>query len=322
MPTPRPTLTILDPTSLLGREVVEGVAGSLPEIRRRLLHTGGAAEHLIADVAGEATLVPPLVELDEMDDSSAVVVTAAPPPEVAGRLVEWLRARPSVALLDCTQPGIAGAEATSVLDAVPLRVHRLPWYHLVDPSLAAPARWLRALLPLEPSAFVATLLCPVSAFGAEAFDELASQGSARLSGQPTGRLHHLPAVLAFDVAPARDDRVSAMEGQLGELFPDVQRGLHVVDVGVFHGTFATLQVRCSADVPLDEARALLRATPQLRLARRGETPTSSSVVGGERMICGGLRAQGPRVAAWLFADGLRVGGAHAALEVLGSLSVR
>jgi hypothetical protein len=314
------TLTILDPTSLLGREVTERIATAWPGVRRMLFHTGGETEHIIAEVAGEAILVPPLVELDELQGSSAVVITSTPPPATGQRLIEWMRAHAEVALLDCTQPGITGGEGVSVMDRVPASGRALPWYHLIDPSLAAAARWLRALLPLDPQVFLATLLCPASGFGVEALDELASQGSARLSGQPARRPVHLPAILAFDLAPVRDERLSAIENQLVELFPAVQCGLHVVDAGVFHGTLATLQLGCAGGVSLEAARALLRATPDLRLVRRNESPTVSGSAGEGRMICGDLRVRGSWVSAWLLADGLRVGGAQAAVDVLTSLS--
>jgi hypothetical protein len=314
------TLSILDPTSLLGREVTDGIARAFPDAHRRLFHTGADPEHLIAEVAGEAALVPPLLELEELDGSAAVILTATPAAEVAGRLLDWLRANPAVALLDCTQPGVTGAEASCVVDTLPPGSRELRWYHLVDPSLAAPTRWLKALLPLGPEAFHLTLLCPVSGFGAGAIDELASQGTARLSGRPTARPVHLPAVLAFDLAPAASERFAALEAQLGELFPDLDRGLHVIDTGIFHGNLATVLVRCAQTVAPERARALLRATPGFRLARRNETVTASAVVEREEVVCGELQVRGPWVTAWLVADGLRVGGTSAVVELLASLT--
>jgi hypothetical protein len=288
-------------------------------VPRLLVHTGADPEHLIAEVSGEATLVAPLVEPDELDGSLAVILTSPLTAQVSERLLTWLRANPSVALLDCTQPGIAGAEASCVLDAIPPARRDLPWYHLVDPSLAAPVRWLRALLPLAPEAFHATLLCPASGFGAEAIDELASQGTARLSGGATRRPAHLPAVLAFDLALAQAERSAALEAQVAELFPAVRPGLHVIDTGVFHGTLATALLRCARDVPLERARALLRATPGLRLARRNETAIATEASERDDAICGDLRVHGPCVTAWLLADGLRLGGG-AVVELVSSLT--
>jgi hypothetical protein len=313
------TLTILDPTSLLGREVTEGIARAFPDVPRRLLHTDAESEHLIAEVSGEATIVAPLLDPDELDGSVAVILTSSPTTQVGGQLLTWLRANPSVAFLDCTQPGVAGDEAVCVLDSIPAVRRDLAWYHLVDPSLAAPVRWLRALLPLAPEAFHATLLCPASGFGAEAIDELASQGTARLSGQATRRPAHLPAVLAFDLALVQAERSAALEAQVAELFPAVRPGLHVIDAGVFHGMLATVLLRCARDVPLERARALLRATPGLRLARRNETAIASEASAREDVICGDLRVQGPCVTAWLLADGLRLGGG-AVVELVSSLT--
>ena len=317
---PHRTLSILDPTSLLGREVTDGIVRAFPDVRRRLFHTGADPEHLVAEVAGEAALVGPLLEPDDLDGSVAVVLTATPAAQAGTRLLAWLRANRSVALLDCTQPGVAGAEASCVLDALPRERPGLPWYHLVDPSLAAPARWLKALLPLAPEAFFATVLCPASGFGAEAIDELASQGTARLSGRPTRRPAHLPAVLAFDLAPAAGERPATLEAQLGELFPGVEQGLHVVDAGVFHGTLATVLVRCAEEASLERARALIRATPALRLTRRNETVTATDAVERGHVFCGDLRVHRRWVTAWLLADALRVGVAGAVVELLGSLT--
>jgi len=304
---------------LLGREVTEGIVRAFPDVPRRLFHSGADPEHLIAEVSGGATIVAPLQDPDELDGSIAVILTNSLTAQVSGQLLTWLRANPSVALLDCTQPGVAGAEASCVLDSMPAVRRDLPWYHLVDPSLAAPVRWLRALLPLAPEAFHATLLCPASGFGAEAIDELASQGTARLSGRATRRPAHLPTVLAFDLALAQADRSAALEAQVAELFPAVTPGLHVIDTGVFHGTLATALLRCTRDVPLERARALLRATPGLRLARRNETASATEAAERDDVICGDLRVQGPCVTAWLLADGLRVAGG-AVVELVSSLT--
>ena len=316
---PQRTLSILDPTSLLGREVTEKIARAFPDVPRRLLHTSADPEHLIAEVSGEATIVAPLLDPDELDCSIAVILTSSPPAQISGRLLTWLRANPSVALLDCTQPGVVSDEASCVLDSIPTVRRDLAWYHLVHPSLIAPVRWLKALLPLAPEAFHATLLCPASGFGAEAIDELAAQGTARLSGRATRRPAHLPAVLAFDLAMAHAERSGALEAQVAELQPTVIPGLHVIDTGVFHGTLATALLRCPSDVPLEQARALLRAAPGLRLARRNETAIATEAVEQDDVICGDLRVQGPCVTAWLLADGLRVAGG-AVVELVSALT--
>lgn len=314
------TLTILDPTSLLGRGVTERIARTLPQVRRRMLHTAEEQEHLIAEVAGEAALVPPLADPDDLDGSDVVLVTAQPSTATCGQLLDWLRLHPGVALLDCTQPGIAGSEARCVADRLPAERSVRPWYHLADPALAAPFRLVAALASLEPEALHLTVVCPVAALGTEALDELAAQGATRLSGHPMHRPDLLPAVLAFDLAPAGSGRSAGLEAQLGELFPHLECRVHAIDAGVFHGYLATALVRCGKTPSQQRLRSLVRAAGDLRLAQTNKVLTATAAVErGPVIVCGDLQAKGNWVSAWLLADGLAVGN-DAVIELLSSLS--
>jgi len=320
-PSPTTTLTVLDPTSLLGRDLAEAAARSLPELRLRWFHTRADAESLIVEIAGNAALVPPLADPEELSGSAAVVVTEPPAGTVAEGVLDWLAANPGVALVDCSQPGVAGDRARTVLDCLPGPGIRLPWYHLADPTLAAPVRFVSALDRLEPRTLHLTVMTPVAPLGAEALDELAQQGAARLSGQPVKRPRLLPAALAFDLAPASAERAAALEAQLGELLPGVECTVQAVEAGVFHGTFAAVLLRCEAALTEDRVRALLRAAGGFRISRRDEVPTTTvAVEHGAAITCAGVRAAGEWVGASLLADGLAVGGASAALEVVRALS--
>jgi hypothetical protein len=315
-------LTILDPTSLLGGEILGRLVRGRPSARPRLFHTGAEPEHLIAEIAGEPVIVAPLTDLDELERSTTIVVTARPAAEaMSERLLAWLRAHPRISLVDGTQPGVAGAEGRCVTAGVapPVRPS-LPWYHLADPALAAPAHLLAALAPLAPESARLTLLDPAAGFGAEALDELAAQGAARLSGNPKTRAIHLPGVLAFDLAPAPATRSSGLEAQLAELFPGLETTVTAIDAGVFHGHLATVVVTCRAAVTTERARTLLRSVPGLRLLRRNETTTVSAAVRHGGIACGGLDVGGRTVSAWLCADGLRVGGAEAVVDLLTALN--
>ncbi len=322
-PSPSKTLTILDPTSLLGRDVAEGIARALPDVRRRLFHTGVEPEHLIAEVAGEAALVPPLADLDELDGSRAVLVTAPPAAPAGERLLSWLRAHPDVALLDCTQPGIAGSEARCVAGVPAEPLPERLWFHLADPALAAPLRLLAALAPLDPRAVHITAVSPVAALGGEALDELAAQGAARLSGQPMRELDRLPAVLAFDLAPSPGPESRELEAQLAQLHPGLESRVTAVRAGVFHGHLATVAVRCEAAGGHERARALLRDAGGFRMARRNETFTATDVVErGLPIVCGDVEVAEGWVSAWLLADGGALGGTRAALEFAGAVIAR
>jgi hypothetical protein len=316
LPARPPTLSILDPVSLLGRELVERVAHDLPDVRRRLFHTGSEAEHLAIEVAGEPALVSPLLDLDELDGSSAVAVTRSLTPSVGERLLGWLRAHASVRLLDCSQPGLAGAEAASVIADLP-RGHRgRPWFHLADPALIGPARLVTALAPLAPTSLHLTVLVPASAYGVEALEELLAQGAARLSGRAPKPATHLPGILAFDLLTAREERVSALEAQIAELFPALEVHLQLADAGVFHGYFASAAVRCSHQVSAQVVRSLLRGSDGLRSARRNARFSVSGAAEADGVLVGELRVRQDWVLAWLATEGLRVGGADAAVSAL------
>lgn len=317
MPPLRPSiLSILDPGSLLGREVVERAARGLPAVRRRLFHTASEAEHLAIEVAGEPALVSPLLDMDELDGSSAVVVTRPLTPAMGERLLGWLRAHATVRLLDCSQPGLAGAEAASVIADLPTGHSGRPWFHLADPALVGPARLVTALASLAPTALHLTVLIPASAYGVEALDELLAQGAARLSGGAPRPATYLPGILAFDLATAHEEHLAALEAQLAELFPTLEAHLQLADAGVFHGYLASVAIRCGRKFSAQDARALVRGSNGLRLARRNVRFSVSEAAQADRVLIGELRVQRDWVLAWLAADGLRVGGADIAVAAL------
>ena len=316
---PQFTLTVLDPTSLLGNEVVAALWQAFPAARRRFFHTTGVDEHLLAEVGGEPALVPPLGEGDELDGSDVVVATATPTEAAATRLVAWLRANAGAVLIDCTQPGLAPAESESVLTAPPPGKSERRWFHLADPAMWAPGRVLQALAPLDPREVHLTVLLPVSDFGQPGVQELAKQAAARLSGQPTRRSDALPCVLAFDAAPATGVRREVLQAQLHSLFPGLAMHLAAIQVGIFYGHAAALSVRTEARVDAARVTALIRKSPEVRIAQRNERPQPSAAVDSAEIVCSDIRCEDHRVALWLVADGLRVGAVQVVVDVVSAV---
>lgn len=315
-------LSILDPTSLLGRGVAEGIARVFPEARRKLFHTSAGAEHLIAEIAGEAALVLPLVNLEELGGSDAVVITTTPGAQMVPGLLGWLRANPEVALIDISQPGVAPAEAISVLGAPPPGRRGAPWFHMVDPCVVAPARFFNALAPLQPRAMHVTTIMPASTFGLDAIEELAAQAASRLSGRSPRNSQRLPAVLAFDLHPAAPALRDALGRQLAELFPAAEMHLHALVAGVFHGNVASAAVWCEESFSETALATLLRRTPGMHVPRGARPSCASEAAGSDEIVCAGLRAEGRWATATLLADGLRLAGADAVLEILSALGSR
>ena len=314
------SISILDPTTLLGREIAEHVAAAFPGVQRRYFHTADTEEHLILELAEAPALVPPLTSCDELHGSAAVVVPQGIPDRMALELLSWLNGNPDVALVDVSQPGIAGDVAVTVLDgAAPGAGPR--WLHLADPGLFGPVRLVRALGPLGPEALRLTMLRPVSDRGEEGMQELAAQGAARLSGASPGSPRHLPAVLAFDLHPSGAGVRASLERQLAALLPGMPCTVQPVDAGVFHGHAAAAMVAVGETATETALKNLVRKVPGMRPARASDGLHPSDIAGKDEVLCSELRITGTEVAAWLLADGLRVGGAQAVVSVLTDLGV-
>lgn len=314
-------LTFLDPTSMLGHELAERIVELRPDVRRSYFHTSGSDEHLILEAAGEASLVPPLADVADLEGSAVVVVTARPPAGTTDRILAWLRANPSVGLVDLTDGGLSPSESAVVFDRLP-QPGGGRWMRLLDPSLVGAAWFIRALSSLGPEEVHATTLSPASAFGEGAIAELVSQGIARLSGRQPDRPAALPSVLAFDLAAAPDHARIELERQLSEIFPTVTTHLRPLNAGVFHGNLTTLAIRVRTVPGIDRLRALLRESPSLRLVRRNETLQSSDAVGSQEVSCSDVTVARPWVLATLTADGLRLATVRLAADLLSSLIER
>ena len=284
-----------------------------------MLHTAAEREHLIAEIAAEAALVPPFTEGDDLDGSDIVLVTTQPPAAASERLLDWLRLHPEVVLLDCAQPGIAGDEARCVTDRLP---SPRPAPGTTSPTprsqrLCASSRRSRRSSPTRST----SRRCARSRrSGPTRSTSWPRRAQPRLSGHPMDRPDLLPAVLAFDLAPAGGDRSAVLEAQLGRLLPGVECRVHVVDAGVFHGYLATVLVRCGVTPSSQRLRSLVRASDGFRLAEKNKVFTTTEVVEhGAVVVCGDLQAKQGWVSVWLLADGLAVGN-DAAIELLSLLS--
>lgn len=309
------TLSILDPTSLLGREVMEGLALELPDLRCRLFHTTGTDEHLIAEVGSHTGVVAPLQTLDELGGSAAVIVCRAVGDQLAAHLLEWLTRHPEVALVDASQPGVAGETALTALDRAPRRRGQPRWYHLIDPSLAAPTRLLKALGSLRPARAHITVFRSASGFGSAAVEELAVQAAARLTGLAPASPRALPAVLAFDLAPASENVRVQLQRQIAEVVPEFELHLQAVETGVFFGHAASFFVTMSEAAGERRVRAALREAG-IRLARRNQSVRPSDLVDDDTATCAHLHVAETTVSGWLVADGLRLAGAAAVVRIV------
>lgn len=312
---PAPTLVILDPTSLIGREVAAGVAARFPEWRRQFFHTGTDDEHLIAEVANDATLVAPLRDLDDLEPAAVVVAAASLSAELGARLAPWLAAHPRTAFIAAGHLALPFVTAVAC-DHLPQMPAGQRWIRLVDPMLAAPARVLAALAPLTPKFVSLTVIRPAAAFGEEALDELAAGSAARLSGSPVRAPAALPAITALDIVAGND---AVLAEQITALAAPAAAEVTVLDAGIFHGHMATLVVEFARPASAATVCRALRSAPGVRLSRPAEVVAATHVIGSDKVTCTGIRVSGRHAVLVIAADGMRLGGATAVADLIAAL---
>jgi hypothetical protein len=310
LPTP---ILILDPLTLRGREFLS----SLDRLEGRVgdiafLHTDLDEEHQIADTAAGPALVPPLAEIDDLEGAETILVASDGWSSRHELLLAHLDANPDVALIDLsrldelrdrTRPSVGRADDTS---------RRLRVAH---PALIAAARVVEVLAPFGALRGSLAAVDPVSAFGRKAIELLASQARQRGIGASVDE-RILGHILAFNLV-AIDN--SALQNEAAILLPDVPLAVTHTYAGCFHGNLAFLGLSLLRPLtPADVVDALSQAeglkTSDYPLGLDTVTDQDDLLVGPPA-----LSADGAQLALNLMVDGLRIGGALTAIDILDSL---
>lgn len=305
-----PNIVVLDPTSLVGEELVPRLAQAYPDARLSYYHSQPGGDHLIVEVAGEARAVPPLADGGDLGQASLVIITATPSRQVRERLSAFFATSPHPACLDLAHPSVLSGPRAFHPQLGGNRVA------FPDPALLLPAKVLEALRPLSPRRAFFSVLAPVSVLGGEALDELAAQAVARLSGEKP-KSHVLPQTLAFDALPYPENREGGLESDLSALFPDLEVRVHPLLAGIFHAHSLQATVELAHRAADRDVRHLL-AGAGFALHRGRKPLTPSQVAGHAEPLAALLRAEGFTVHLWAAGDHLLLQ-TQAALEAVQSL---
>ncbi|MGQ9495181.1 MAG: Asd/ArgC dimerization domain-containing protein [Thermoanaerobaculaceae bacterium] len=304
-------LVVLDPNSLLGRELVPLLAASFPNLQRRYMHTRGVDDYLLLELEGNATVVPPLGDLEELADAAAVFITEPPASALKMPLAEFFAAHPQLPCFDLSSDDILPAD----LGMAPTATR--PQLRLPDPVLLLPTMLLRALGSLLPKRAFFSCLVPVSIHGEAALEELAAQAAARLSGdRPKTRL--FPAVLAFDAVPYQQGQKGHLEEQLQKLFPQTQVQLHPIAAGIFHAHAVFASVEVDKPATLQKLRQLFSSHGFV--FSRGKAPLAASLGAGKPQAKV-VKLASHHLALWAVGDHLLMQ-AQAACDALATLLAR
>ena len=309
-------IALIDPLSLRGRQAVE-LLPHFVGLGERFLYfnTSPDEDHEVANIGGSPALVHPLDVEGELKECGAVLVASDRTTEKTDGLVKYLREHPDVDIVDMSRVdelralGVP-ADAPDPAAGSPSRL-RVP-----HPSLIAAVNVLRPLDDLGPVRLVVNAIEPASELGADAVSTLARQATARLSGQPPGERIE-DEILAFSC-------VSLPSGELLEdarlLLPDLQVTATLSIAGWFHGHLTTLGITFDRSIAEHELRDRWSSHPRLTMVGdplRLDTVTDRQTV---FMATPQLSSDHRTVAVTTMVDGLVLGGALTALELLRGLT--
>ncbi len=306
-------ILVLDPLTLLGREFTDS-AGSLPQSvpEMEFRHTLIEDEHEIVELGGGPALVPPLNDPDELDGFDAVFVTSEELGSRHDHLLAWMDQRPGSALIDLSRlepllDRTAPSDGSISGETRHLRV--------ANPAIVAAARVIRLLEPLDVLGGTLAVLEPVSAHGRDAIELLARQAGHRMQGAKVTELIY-DQVRAFNeiVVDSGD-----LQEEAAHVLPKFPLAVTRTLTGVFHGHVAYLGLNFAHPVERDEFDHVFAHTEEVEMA---VTPLRLDLIpDNDKPLLAPpvLSLDGTQAAMTLMMDGLRVGGALTAIDILQNL---
>jgi hypothetical protein len=307
-----PKLLLIDPLTLLGKEFAL-LLPELGEIHDRVgfAHTRDSDEHQIAEVGGHPALVPPLERPDDLEDALVIVVTSDSDGDRLDHLEAYLEQHPSTPLVDMsrlerfcdiTEPTAGTLEGVSSRERL----------RIAHPALVAVAAVTRPLRHLGAVTVSVAAVDPVSSLGRESVEKLARQAAHRLQGgDAEDRIQN--EILAFNQVVLTADRLTE---EAALLMPGLDAVASLTLSGCFHGHLAHVGIGFETEVDLTDILDAWSVSPELVVSdasvRLDQVTECDQVLlsppqlsPGRQLLC---------VSAMV--DGLRLGGARTAIEVL------
>lgn len=312
MPVPSASLLIIDPLTLMGRELMQASERLATLATIDFRHTAEDEEHQIAEFAGHPALVPPLSPEDVLSDYDVVVVTSDASQPRHEHITAHLASNPGAALVDANRIACLRDFCSPSLGRTLSESRRLRPAH---PALVATSAVVEVLAPFGLLGGSLAVMDPVSSGGRPAVDRLALQAGKRIQGAPVEDLieEH---VLAFNVvAVDSDDLVEDAAVLLPGLSLAISRSIS----GVFHGHLAHLGLAFETPVGVAEVDEALSAATSLELCER---PLSlDSVPDHDHVLVAPptISPDGRQLLLTMMADGLRIGGSLTTLDILETL---
>ena len=212
-------------------------------------------------------------------------------------------------------PRLAELTAPAVGDTV----GRTDRWHLrvAHPGLVAAAKILTALQPLEPTRGSVAAVDPVSIFGRGALETLIHQAGRRMQGGDPD--HAIDGhILAFNQVAVDADTLTE---EAADLIPEIPLAVTRTLTGCFHGHVAHLAIEFAEPVDDSELRDSFDTAMDVVV---GEAPISLEVVPDRDHALLAPPQLSPDcriVSLTAMVDGLRLGGALTAVEIVRAMTV-
>jgi len=316
MTPPSRTIVLSDPLTLVGRELLE-LLPRFPELvgAMRFVHTADDEEHQIAELAGQTSLVPPLADSVDLEDAAAVILAADAVRSRTAHVVAFLADHPETPAVDAGRLADLG-DLFAVASSVSASVRDVHHLRVAHPALVAADAVVSALAALLPLSVSVVAVDPVSDLGGDAIETLAAQSLERLQGLDVESLLG-GRVRAFNMVVDPEDR--RLDNDLADLLPGLDTTAVRILGGCFHGHLAHVGVELTEPVSYGEVETMIEESPVLRRIE-GDFGLDATV-GSNAVLLGAptISRKGRRIDLTCAVDGLRIGGALTALELLAGL---
>lgn len=307
-------LLIIDPLTLMGREFLHTIERH-PTLSGEIgyLHTADDDEHQIAELAGKPALVPPLTGADDLAGCAAILVASETETPRFEHLLSFIESDASTPVLvaggprslrDLTVPVAGGS-----LDHSDLHLR------IAHPALVVTSILARVFRDLDPVSAVVAAVDPVSSQGAEAIESLARQAAQRLSGAQVEEMVE-DHVLAFSLVATEDDDLNE---DASVVLPDLDLTVTRSLVGRFHGHVAHIGFGFPSPIEEPDLRDAMLADPRVLVVEDPLTLDSVTDSDAIAIYAPRLSRNRRQLAVTAMVDGLRIGGAVTAMEILREL---
>jgi len=306
-------LLVLDPLTLIGREFLN--SGDVLDhmgLELDFRHTDVDPEHQIAELLGGPALVPPLESIEDFDGQDVILVASDNLGSRHDLLIEFLERSPDTAVIDMARlAGLVDRTTPSIGRDVSEARH----LRVAHPALVIASRLAEVLSHLGDLRGTLAVVDPVSAFGRDAVELLANQSRERLTGSAVQDMiyGHIRAfnVIATDAADLQEEAAIVL--------PKVPLAVTHSLSGVFHGHLVHIGLSFSDSLDHDDVRDALSQAEGIEIS---DLPVSLDATADRDhaiITPPSISPDGRQLALTAMADGLRVGGALTAINILETL---